>query len=83
MLSDVLLQNIIHFYCICTYYMHMFSVMSSGSGSRTATNNHHPHSAVERVYLPCSAGGVGLVNIENLYYRKLAGFTYSPFDCFI
>ena len=37
----------------------------------TATNNHHPCSVVERVYLPCSAGGIGLVNIDNLYYRKL------------
>ena len=37
----------------------------------TATNNHHPRSAVERVYLPRSAGGIVLINIENLYSRKL------------
>jgi len=37
----------------------------------TATNNHHPRSAVERLYLPRSAGGLGLVNVENLFYRRL------------
>ena len=42
----------------------------------TATNNHHPCSAVERVYLPRSAGGIGLVNIENLYYRKLVSLAH-------
>ena len=37
----------------------------------TATCNHHPRSAVERLYIPRSAGGIGLVNAENLYYRRL------------
>ena len=42
----------------------------------TATNNHYPRSAVERVYLPRSAGGIGLMNIENLYYRKLVSLAH-------
>jgi len=37
----------------------------------SATYNHHPRSAVERVYLPRSAGGLSVVNVENLYYRRL------------
>ena len=37
----------------------------------TACNSHHPRSFVERLYLPrCNAGHV-LINIENLYNRKL------------
>jgi len=35
-------------------------------------SSHHPRSAVERLYLPCSVGGRGLVNVQNLFYRKLA-----------
>ena len=35
----------------------------------TAAYSHHPRSAVERIYLPRSAGGVGLISVENLYYR--------------
>ena len=42
----------------------------------SATNNHHPRSAIERIYLPRSAGGVGLVNIENLYNRKLVSLAH-------
>ena len=37
----------------------------------TATCNHHPRSAVERLYLPRRFGGLGLVNVENLYCRRL------------
>ena len=37
----------------------------------TSTCNHHPRSAVERLYLPRSGGGRGLVNVENLYNRRL------------
>jgi len=37
----------------------------------SATCNHHPRSAVERHYLPRSASGLGLVNVENLYCRRL------------
>ena len=42
----------------------------------SATNNHHPRSAIERIYLPRSAGGVRLVNIENLYNRKLVSLAH-------
>jgi len=53
----------------------------------TATNNHHPCSAVEHVYLPRSAGGIGLINIENLYNRKLVSLFVLPliswFHCVI
>ena len=42
----------------------------------TATNNHHPHSAVECVYLPHSAGGIGVINIQNLYNRKLVSLAH-------
>ena len=42
----------------------------------SANNNHHPRSAIERIYLPRSAGGVGLVNIENLYNRKLVSLAH-------
>ena len=37
----------------------------------TAMCNHHPYSAVERLYLPQGHGGLGLVNVENLYCRRL------------
>ena len=37
----------------------------------TATCNHHPRSAVERLYLPRTLGGIGLINVENLFYRRL------------
>ena len=37
----------------------------------TASNSHHPQSAVERLYLPRSAGGIGLINVENLFYRRM------------
>ena len=33
----------------------------------TATCNHHPHSAVDHIYLPQFAGGIGLMNVENLF----------------
>ena len=36
-----------------------------------ATCNHHPRSAVERLYLPRSEGGRGLVNVENLFHHRL------------
>ena len=35
----------------------------------TATCNHHPRGAVERLYLPRTLGGIGLINVENLFYR--------------
>ena len=35
-------------------------------------SSHHPMSAVERLYLPCSVGGQGLVNVLNLFHRRLA-----------
>jgi len=37
----------------------------------TVTCNHHPRSAVEHLYLPQSTGGMGLINVENLFYRKV------------
>ena len=37
----------------------------------TATCNHHPRSAVERLYLSRSVGGIGLINVENLFFRRL------------
>ena len=42
----------------------------------TATCNHHPCSAVERLYLPRSAGGIGLINVENLFYRRLVAMAH-------
>ena len=36
-----------------------------------ATCSHYSHSSVERLYLPRSNAGRGLINIENLYNRKL------------
>ena len=42
----------------------------------TATNNHHPRSAVECVYLPHCGGGIGLVNVENLFNRKLVSLVH-------
>ena len=42
----------------------------------TATCNHHPRSAVERLYLPQSAGGIGLINVENLFYRRLVAVAH-------
>ena len=36
-----------------------------------ATCNHHPRGAVERLYLPRILGGIGLINVENLFYRRL------------
>ena len=37
----------------------------------TKNNSHHPRSSIERLYLPRSETGRGLINIENLFYRKL------------
>jgi len=37
----------------------------------TECNSHHPRSSVERLYLPRTVAGRGLINIENLFYRKL------------
>ena len=37
--------------------------------SQTANND--PRSAVECLYLPFTAGGLGMINVENLYYRRL------------
>ena len=37
----------------------------------TAVYSHHPWSAVERIYLTQSAGGVGSINVENLFYRRV------------
>ena len=42
----------------------------------TATCNHHPRSAVERLYLPRSAGGIGLINVENLFYWWLVAMAH-------
>ena len=42
----------------------------------TATCNHHPRSAVERLYLPRNAGGMGLINVENLFFRKVVSIAY-------
>jgi len=36
----------------------------------TATCNHYPSSVVEHLCLPQSTGGMGLINVENLFYRK-------------
>ena len=45
----------------------------------TSTLSHHPRSAVERLYLPRSAAGRGLVNIEHLFYRKLVSICHHLF----
>jgi len=37
----------------------------------TATYNHHTCSAVECLYLPQNTGGMSLINVENLFYRKV------------
>ena len=34
-------------------------------------NSHHPHAAVERLYLPQFLGRRGIVNIEHLYQRRI------------
>ena len=45
----------------------------------TSTLSHHPRSAVEHLYLPCSAAGRGLINIEHLFYRKLVSLCHHLF----
>ena len=45
----------------------------------TSTLSHHPRSAVERLYLPRSAAGRGLINIEHLLYRKLVSICHHLF----
>ena len=42
----------------------------------SATNNHHPRSAVEHVYLLHSAREIGFINIESLYNRKLVSLAH-------
>ena len=42
----------------------------------TAAYSHHPRSAVEHIHLPHSTGGVGLINVENLYYRRVVLIAY-------
>ena len=37
----------------------------------TVTCNHHPRGAVERLYLHRTLGGIGLINVKNLFYRRL------------
>ena len=52
----------------------------------TECNSHHPHSSVERLYLPCTEAGHGLINIENLFYWKLvlmANHLSSSTDCLV
>ena len=49
----------------------------------TTTGNHHPHSAIERLYLPRDVGGLGLIKVEDLYYRRLVSIAchlYSSAD---
>ena len=45
----------------------------------TATCNHHSRSAVECLYLPQSAGGMGLINVENLFYRRIVSIACHLF----
>jgi len=52
----------------------------------SSCSSHHPRSAVERLYLPRMDGGRGLVNVQNLYYRKLATLAHhlsSSSDCLV
>ena len=45
----------------------------------TATCNHHLRSAVEHLYLPWSAGGMDLINVENLFYRRIVSIACHLF----
>ena len=38
----------------------------------TKCNRHHPHSSVRCLYLPRTVAGRGLINIEHLFYQKIA-----------
>jgi len=48
----------------------------------TEYNSHHIHSSVEHLYLPRHRAGCGLINIENLFYQKIALTAHHPLSSF-